>query len=146
MREQFTDEEWETLLLAPLFANYATGRFDDEVVEAYESQAMVQTVASNMMYGQDDLTREVCQAIVSDPAATIGRMREVSGTVAAADVIGGAGRLADRMSAPGYKQFLVDVSEATANASDPASGADPAARVAKLQAVALVREILDLPE
>lgn len=146
MRELFTDEEWETLLLAPLFANYATGMTDDEVVGAHESQALVQTVASTMMYGQDDLSREVCQTIVSDYATTIGRLREVSGTVAAADVITAAGRLADRVAAPSYKQLILDVCEATANASDPASGPDPAARDAKLQAVRLVREMLDLPE
>jgi hypothetical protein len=145
MRELFTDEEWETLLLAPFFANHATGMTDDEVVDEFESQALVQTVASNMMYGEGDLTREVCQAIVSDYATTIRRLREVAGTVTAADVITAAGRLADRVAAPSYKQLIVDVCEATANASDPLAGPDPAARDTKLQAVTVVREMLDLP-
>ena len=145
MRELFTDEEWETLLLAPFFANHATGMTDDEVVDEFESQALVQTVASNMMYGEGDLTREVCEAIVSDYATTIRRLREVAGTVTAADVITAAGRLADRVAAPSYKQLIIDVCEATANASDPLAGPDPAARDMKLQAVTVVREMLDLP-
>jgi hypothetical protein len=146
MRELFSDEEWEKLLLAPFFANQATGMTDDQEVDAFESKAMVQTVAANMMYGEDELTREVCQAIVSDNAATIDRLREISGTVTAADVITGAGRSADRVAAPRYKQFIVDVCEATANASDPLTGPDHAARELKLQAVKVVRELLDLPE
>jgi hypothetical protein len=145
MRELFTDDEWETLLLAPFFANHATGMTDDEVVDTFESQALVQTVASNMMYGEDDLTREVCEAIVSDYATTIDRLGAVSGTVTPADVITSAGRLADRVAAPSYKQLIIDVCVATADASDPQADPDPAAREKKLQAVALVREMLDLP-
>lgn len=146
MRELFTDEEWETLLFAPVFANRAIAMTDDEVVDTLESQAMVETVASTMMYGEDELSREVCQAIVSDHAAWINRLREVGGTLTAADVITAAGRLADRVAAPHYKQLIMDVCEATANASDPLAGPNPSARDSKLGVVKIVRELLDLPE
>jgi hypothetical protein len=146
MRELFTDEEWETLLFAPFFANRATAMTDDEVVDAFESKAMVETVASNMMYSEDELTREVCHTIAHDIDATTSRLGEVWETVTAADVITAAGRLADRVAAPGYKQLIVDVCEATANASDPLAGPNPLARDSKLGSVKIVRELLDLPE
>jgi hypothetical protein len=60
-------------VFAPFFANRATAMTDDGVVDAFEGKAMVETVASNMMYGEDELTREVCNAIVSDHAAWINR-------------------------------------------------------------------------
>lgn len=145
MRELFTDEEWETLLLAPFFVNHATGMIDDQLVDQSESQALVDIVASNMLYAGDPLTKEVCEAIVSDSSATIDRMDEVSGTVTPADVITAAGQLADRVAALGYKQMIVDVCEATANASEARGGLDPAARDRKLQAVSWVKEMLDLP-
>lgn len=145
MRELFTDEEWETLLLAPFFANHATGMTDDSVVDAFESKALVETVAARMTFAEDELTREVCAAIVSDIETTVRRLGEVAGSVAPADVITAAGRLAERVDAAGYKQLIVDVCEATANASDPQAAPDPAAHDAKLYATSLVREMLDPP-
>lgn len=145
MRELFTDEEWEQLLLAPFFANHATGMTDDSVVDTFESKALVETVAARMRFSEDDLTREVCEAIVSDIATTVRRLGEVAESVAPADVITAAGRLAERVGAPSYKQLIIDVCEATANASDPHAAPDPAARDAKLYATSLVREMLDLP-
>jgi hypothetical protein len=146
MRELFTDEEWETLLFAPFFANDGTAMADDRVVDALERKAMVETVASNMMFSEDELTREVCHTIVYDTHATTSRLREVWGTVIGDDVITAAGRLADRVAAPRYKQLIVDVCEATANASDPLAGPDPSARDAKLGAVRIIKDLLDLPE
>ena len=122
MRERFTDKEWTTLLLTPLFVNAQTAKIDDGVIDSHEAMALGKAILANYLNNQDELTREVCEELSFDFEAAVDRMEEAVNRDIA-DIIVGAGLLADRVSPPGspapYKLFILEVGEATADTSDP---------------------------
>lgn len=146
MRERFTNEEWETLLFAPILANYAVAMADG-AADSGESRALAEAAAGALAH-EDELTREVCQTLVRDYRATVARVQEASKTRSAGDVIVEAARLADSMNRSGsptpYKQFLLEMCLATAEAAGPAGG--PRMSTEEHQLVQVIRTILDIPE
>ena len=146
MRERFTNEEWETLLFAPILANYAVAMADG-ASDSGEARALAEAAARALAH-EDALTREVCQTLVRDYRATVARVQEASQTRSAGDVIVEAARLADRVNRSGsptpYKQFLLDMCLATAEATGPTAG--PRVSPEERQTVQVIRTILELPE
>jgi hypothetical protein len=144
MKERFTDAEWETLVFAPVFANYVVANADGGPTDPRESKVLVEATAGGLD-DEDELTREVCQALMLDFMAILARVREASGTRSPGDVIAEAGRLADRMNLSGspttYKQFIVDMGLATAKAALPKGRK---VSPAKGQMVLILREALNL--
>lgn len=147
MRERFTDEQWEVLMFAPVWANYVTAQIDGEADER-ESRAAVLLTVEQASDSEDELVREVCRPFVDDLDATMARLQAFNRTGPQPGVvIEQAGRLVDSVaaeSAVAYKQFIMEMCRVTAEASGPLVG--PKTSELESAVIENVRALLNLDE
>lgn len=132
MRERLTDREWDTLLFAPILANNLFWRAAEDAGHSGVGPAVIhafgEAVKQAHMHVTDPLTREVVLDLATNGSAIMQRAIAASATLSPGDAMIQAVGIADRVSAPekaaGYRQFLIDMCEASARAIECEPGSE----------------------
>jgi hypothetical protein len=132
MRERLTDDEWDTLLFAPILANNLFWRAAEDAGQSGVGPAVIhafgETLKQAHLHVTDPLAREVVLDLVFNGATIMQRATAASATLSPGDAMIQAVGIADRVSAPeeatGYRQFLIDMCEASARAIECQPGSE----------------------
>ena len=140
-RSTYTDEEWDTLLFAPIWMAGFVGRASDQKMDEKETQAFIKDLSEGGLY-KEALVREVLRGIAADLDGVMTRWGEDSRTfdVGLEDTRRVLDEKASEEEAANFKKSILGIGVDVAQASGPMFG-DKASTEEK-QAIAMAATFL----